>query len=367
MTLRHILKWIALAVLTPIAMAILYIALFGWTWLRAPIESLTLEKTGRVLMIKGDLAVRLGWPWPRLQANAVSFANPPWAREKQMLSAQALEMTLDLPQLLRGKIVVPELRLTHPVLFLEQGSEGRKSWLVDRNQQDQDAQIEVDHLTLVDGLVGYDDTAQKTSIRAQFSSIKASADASADPGLVFTADGQYKGLAFKAHGNSGSVLTLRDERTPYPLSIVASAGHTSLQASGSVTRVLTFSAVDMRLALHGDNLSHLYPLLGIAFPATPAYTTEGHLLHHGSLWRYEQFSGHVGASDIAGSGQIDVAGKRPSLSAELTSTVLDREALGPMIGARLGSLQAARQAAPVPVEAATPLRARLLPDQPFKT
>ncbi len=367
MTPRHILKWSALALLTPIAIAILYIALFGWTWLRTPIERMALEKTGRVLLIKGDLDVRLGWPWPRLQANAVSFANPPWARERQMLSADAIEMTLDLPSLLRGKLVVPELRLVHPVLLLEQGGEGRKSWLLDRNQQDENAQIEVDHLTLIDGLVGYDDVAQKTRIRAQLASSNASTGASAEDGLVFSADGQFKGLAFEAHGNSGSVLTLRDERTPYPLSIAASVGHTSLQAKGSVTGVLTFSAVDMRLALRGDNLAQLYPWLGIAFPATPAYATEGHLLHSGRVWRYEQFSGHVGASDIAGSGQIDLAGKRPKLSAELTSNVLDLADLGPMIGVRPGSLQAAKQAAPVPAQAATPVRARLLPDQPFKT
>ncbi len=367
MTLPRALKWIAIAVLTLLVLAILYIALFGWGWLRAPIEALVMQKTGRVLLIKGKLDLRLGWPLTRLQANAVSFANPLWAQEKQMLSAQALEVTLDLSQLLRRPWLVPQLRLERPVLFLEQGQDGRKSWLLDRAQQDEDARIRIGRLIVDEGLVGYDDVAQKTSIRAQLSSTKALSPPRGNTDIVFAANGHYKDLPFKASGRGGPVLTLRDELTPYPISIDASAGRTSLQAKGSVTNLLTLSAVDMRLALHGDNLAQLFPLLGIAFPATPAYATEGHLLHSGQLWRYEQFSGHVGHSDIAGTGQIDVGSKRPSLSAELSSNVLDLEDLGPMIGARPGSLQSAKQAAPVPTQAATPLRARLLPDQVFKT
>ncbi len=367
MTLPASLKWIAGVLVALVALPVLYIALFGWGWLRTPIERLALEKTGRVLLIKGDLNLAPGWPWSRLHANAVSFANPVWAQEKQMLSADAVEIAVDLPQLLRRNIVFPELRLERPVVFLEQGSQGRKSWLLDLNQQNEDAQIRIDRLTLDDGLLGYDDAAQKTSIRAELSTLKASSVETRDPGLVFAAHGQYKGLSFKAKGHGGPALTLREERTPYPLKIDASVGRTSLQAEGSVTSLLKFSAVDMRLALRGDNMEQLFPLLGIAFPATGAYATEGHLLHSGSRWRYDKFSGHVGASDIAGSGQIDVGGKRPIMSAELTSDLLDLEDLGPMIGARPGRLQAARQAAPVPAQTVTPAQARLLPDLPFKT
>jgi AsmA protein len=367
MSLPNTFKWVTVAILTPVAIAALYIALFGWGWLRSPIERLALEKTGRVLLIKGDLNLAPGWPRLRLHADAVSFANPVWAQEKQMLSADAVEIAVDLPQLLRRNIVFPELRLERPVVFLEQGSQGRKSWLLDLNQQNEDAQIRIDRLTLDDGLFGYDDAAEKTSIRAELSTLKASSVETGEPGLVFAAHGQYKGLPFKAKGKGGPALTLREERTPYALKIDASVGRTSLQAEGSVTGLLKLSAVDMRLALRGDNMEQLFPLLGIAFPATRAYATEGHLLHSGSLWRYDKFSGQVGGSDIAGSGQIDVGGKRPAMSAELTSDLLDLEDLGPMIGARPGSLQAARQAAPVAAQTATPLSARVLPDQPFKT
>jgi AsmA protein len=216
-------------------------------------------------------------------------------------------------------------------------------------------------------MLGFDDPANKTSIRSDISTLGPQVGGANDPGLTFSAQGHYKGLALKAQGSGGPVLAMRDESTPYALKVDATIDHTRVQADGSVTGLLKFSAIDMRLVLRGDNLAQLYPLLGIAFPATRAYTTEGRLLHSGTGWRYEKFSGRIGASDIAGSAQVEAGGKRAVLSAELSSNLLDIDDLGPMIGARAGSVKAAKVAAPVPVQTSTPARARALPDLPFNT
>jgi AsmA protein len=288
------LKWLGAVVLAPVILAGLFVGVFGWNWLRGPIERMTAETTGRELAIKGDLSVKFGWPSPRLRANAVTFAHPSWAQEKQMVAADAVEVAIDLPQLLRQNIVFPEVWLERPVIFLEQGRDGRKSWLLDPNQQDEGARIQIGRLALDHGTLGYDDAVQKTRIRSELSTSFMQAQDSAGSGL----------------------------------------------------------------ALHGDSLEQLFPLLGIVFPATHAYATEGHLLHAGTTRRYEQFSGHIGASDIAGSLQLDSAGKRPALSADLTSKLLDFDDLGPMIGSRPGSVA---QAATGPQA-----RGRVLPDLPFQ-
>lgn len=76
-----------------------------------------------------------------------------------MVVADAVDIALDLRQLLRRNIVIPEVRLERPVVFLEQGSEGRKSWLLDLKQQNETARVSVDRLTLDHGTLGYDDAA----------------------------------------------------------------------------------------------------------------------------------------------------------------------------------------------------------------
>lgn len=365
MALSRSIKWTAALLLTPVLLAALFIALFGWNWLRAPVEQMTLEKTGRQLVIGGDIKVKLGWPRPHVQTGAVTFANPPWSSEKQMLSAAALDITIDLSQLFWRHIVLPEVRLEHPVIFLEQGSAGRKNWLLDMNQQDDSTGIRIDRLTLDQGQLGYDDAAQKTHIRAELSSTSSTPDFS---GLTFSAHGQYKALALKAQGSGGPVLGLRDESSPYPLKADFSVGDTGVKLSGSITSLLKFSALDLQLAVRGKNLAQLFPLLGIAFPKTNAYATDGHLQHSGTNCRYDKFSGRIGSSDVSGKLQINTGGKRPVLQAQLTSKVFDLADLAPLIGTRPGRLQAARQAAPA-LPSALPLAAtaHVLPDLPFQT
>ena len=358
-------KWITGILISLVMLAILFITIFGWNWLRAPIERLTLEKTGRELIIGGDITVKFGWPLPRIQGNAVSFANPAWAREKQMVSADEVEISVDAAQLVRGAVAFPEVRLKHPVIFLEQSADGRRNWLLDRMQMNEGARVQIGRLTLDQGSLGYDDAGRKTSLRAQLSSITSAAG----DGLAFTAQGQYEGLPFKATGSGGPVLALRDDKTPYPLKADFAVGKTVAKIDGTITSLLALSALDVRFALHGESLAQLFPLLGIAFPETHAYSTGGQLVHSGKIWRYEKFSGRIGASDIAGSFQVDNGGERPAVKAELVSNRLDLDDLGPLIGSRTGSLATAIEAAPPPAQKAeaTLERARVLPELPFKS
>lgn len=355
---KRIFLWLTALLVAPVVLAALLIAIFGWNWLRAPIENLAEQETGRVLAIQGDLSLKLAWPAPTVRANAVTFANPTWAREKQMVTADAVEISVDVPQLLIRNVVFPTVHLVHPTVFLEQDPQGKKNWLLDLDQQDESARVQIGQLTLDQGTLGYEDRAHKTHIRSSVATAAATTgDTSPQlpPGVNFSATGQFHGLSVKASGSGGPVLALRDERTPYPLTVDATLGRTRIKASGTVTGLVKLSAVDMQLAITGDSLEQLYTLLGIPAPATPAYSMRGRLAHSGNSWRYEAFSGRMGNSDLAGSAQVVTGGTRPQLKAQLTSKVLDLEDLAPVIGKRvIGS-------------PATPKTNGVLPDMPFNT
>lgn len=344
----------ALALATLVLLAVLFIALFGWNWLRPPIERYTLEKTGRALSIAGDLEVQFGWPVLHLQAAGVTFANPAWAQEKQMVAAEGVDIAVDVLQLLQGTVAFPEVHLDRATVFLEQAPDDRKSWLLDLEQQDENARITIGRVALTQGTLGYDHTAQKTRVRAELSTTHGASR------LTFTAQGQYKGQAFVTQGSGGALLALRDTSVPYPIALEASAGNTRLKAEGTVTGLLALATVDMQMALRGDSLEKLYPLLGFAFPATPAYATKGRLLHSGGTWRYERFSGRVGSSDLGGFVQVVLGGPRPALTADLRSERLVLDDLGPLIGTRTEGATNTTAAAPPP-----PGPPKVLPDLPF--
>lgn len=360
MTFLRFLKWVSTAIVAVLVSAVLLTVLFGWNWLRGPIEQYVTAKTGRVLAIQGNLGLMWGWHnslgWPRVSAQQVTFANPAWARQPHMLTADAVEVTLDVMHLLRGRVVFPHVRVQRPALHLELGPDGRKSWLMDLLQQDQNAMIQVGLVTLDQGSVGYDDVAHKTQIHAEIvtsvaTSIPSIPGTGGQDSTTFKATGQYNGVSLKATGSGGSVLALWNEVVPYPVQVDAMLGRTRVRADGTVTSLMKLTAVDMHLVISGDSLDQLYPLTGIAAPATRAYALDGHLLRSGNTWSYEKFTGRFGGSDMAGSMKVTVTDKRPLLQATLTSRMLDIADLGTVIGAKAGIVSTEK--------------ARVLPDIPF--
>ena len=90
---RAALKWTLWLVLGLMA-ALSLLVIFGLHLLRAPIERAVAETTGRELRIDGALRPAWDWLYPRFRAEGVRFANPPWASEKLMLSAGAIEASI---------------------------------------------------------------------------------------------------------------------------------------------------------------------------------------------------------------------------------------------------------------------------------
>ena len=379
--MRRFLKWTGIVLGALMVLMILFVLLFDWNLLRGPIARKVTEKTGRELLIQGDLKVKLGWPLVRIRAGNVRFANPAWAKEKQMIDAQEIEIGLALPHIFQKEFIVPDVRLSQAEVNLEQ-SGSKKNWLLDKQNLNDNARVKIIRLILDHARLNYDDAPQHTSIQSELSTRTVPGDANVD----FTAQGLYKGLALKAKGTGGPVLGLRDENTPYPLNIDGTVGLTTIRARGTITSLMKFSAMDMQLDLRGASLAQLYPLFGIALPETPPYHTAGRIAHNAKMWRYEKFSGRIGKSDINGTLQVDTGGKRPYLHGDLVSQLLDFADLGPLIGTQARSKSRAKSAAPVaaptaqgdatsaaPTTASTVNAAsatpptRVLPDAPFHT
>jgi uncharacterized protein involved in outer membrane biogenesis len=344
-----ILKWTGIVILALWLLLVAFITFFSFNFMRDPISRMVKNSTGRELSIKGDLRLKWAWPIPHVVAEKLTFGNPPWAREPNMIELDAAEATFDLGEMLKRVWVIVEARVDSPVVHLQQTADGRKNWLLDTQQKNEKAKIEIGRLIVNEGKITFLDEGRDSDIAADVQTH------GAGTGVTFRARGRLNGAPLAASGSGGSVLALRDETHPYPLDVEATIGNTSARAKGTVTSLTRLSAVDLDAALRGRSLAELYTVIGIALPDTPGYATSGHVSHKGDVWRYEKFSGKIGASDIAGTLQVDVSGERPALSGEVSSKLLDIADLGPMLGA--AQKKGGRAAA----------RARVLPDTPFDT
>lgn len=320
---------IALAV---VAVAIvLLVLLWDWNWFKRPVERIVEARTGRVLQIGGDLDVDLGRV-TTIRADALKFANAAWAKDPTMASADRLELQVEiLPLIFRRQTRLPEIRLTRPALQLETNPEGGAgNWDLDLGESD-GAPMQLRRLWVDDGRLRFLDAAGGTDIGVHLASQEADTADSAPP-IAIEGGGTWARNRFSLEGTAASPLDLQDSDKPYRIDLRARAGATRAHARGTLVDPLQLRDFDLQFALSGQNLEHLYPLVGVTMPDTPPYALDGRLTRDGRTWHYDGFTGKVGQSDLGGSAAVTVGGARPRLEADLMSKRLDFDDLAGFLG-----------------------------------
>ena len=345
------------------AALVVLILLFDWNWFKRPLERVVEARTGRTFKIDGDLDVDLGRV-TRVRMDKLRFGNAAWSNEPTMASADRAQVDFELwPLVSRRQARIPWIRLSAPRLLLETGPKGAGNWVFgDRTGE---STVQFERIWIDDGRLQFFDAAKKTDIDISVDSAKSDGGNTAPP-IDISGKGRWTGNAFKLSGRAESPLALADSTEPYRIDLRASAGPTTAHARGTLTDPFKFRDFDLRLALAGRNLEDLFPLIGVATPATPPYRFDGRLTRKDTTWHYDNFNGVVGDSDLGGSAAVTVGRERPLLVADLVSKRLDFDDLAGFVGAppQAGGGEATNpeleaQAAAL---AASP---RLLPDTPY--
>ena len=338
----RVLKWIGGGVIVLFVAVALFFT-FGLNALRGPISRAVTEATGRELVIDGALKPAWSWLRPRIRAEGVSFANADWGKADYLLKAKAIEASISVLPLFIGRVVLPEVHLQGAELSLEQDIDGRKNWVLndDPEEQKDESRFFVKFLTLDEGRLRWEDAWREHSFVADLSTNAT--------GVEFSAEGSYSGMPLKAKGHAGHALSIRDRDTPFPLKGEVSIGGTSAKFEGTLTELVGFKGIDLQFEhLSGESMEELYWIIGLAFPDTSPYRLSGRLYRSNGTWLFENFSGKVGESDLAGTLRIETGkDKRPFMQGDLTSKVLNFADLGPLVGTK------------------APRESGVLPDMPF--
>jgi len=354
---------------------LLFALVFDWSMLRGAIERKVTEKTGREFSIGGDIDVRWmsgngdrvwGWPIPYIHLEQVRFGNAPWGSKPIMVEAAVAEFSIKLPELLRGNVVLPEVVLVKPLVLLEKNREGVRNWQLKPDKPEGPGPV-IGELRVDRGTLNYRDPNIGTDLEIDVA-IANQTTADGPYGIRFSASGKYKNRATSASGRGGSALKLTDQSAPFPIDGKLTIGQTSAVLQGTITNLLKLSAVDLQLDLRGADMAELYPILKLNLPKSPPYRVAGHLWREAGKWRFNDFSGAVGDSDLAGDFvAVDTSvAERVSIQADLTSKVLDFNDLAGFVGAEpaTGPGQTASKQQKQAVEKAAGEK-RALPDEGF--
>ena len=186
--------------------------------------------------------------------------------------------------------------------------------------------------------------------------------------------GTYRDAKLNGTGKIGGALSLIDRARPFPLQADVQLGDNHLTLLGTLTDPAQLAAVDLQMTLAAESMADLYDLIGVALPETPKFRTSGRLTGNfaleGKHFKYEQFTGQVGKSDLSGTLEFTAGGPRPRLTGNVHSKRLALADLGPVIGAKVGGSPGSKASAK-PASGAAKVKpaanARALPNTAFKT
>lgn len=399
-----IISWIAGILLLLVLVIVVVIATFDWNRLKPTINQKVSAEINRPFAIRGDLGVAWernrsepGWrswvPWPHIHAQDIMLGNPPEIPDVTMVHLQRVDATISPLALLGKQVYLPWIKLQQPVAKLVQTADKKNNWtfnLAGSDQKQDNAapsawSFRLDNIAFDQGQIGYRDAINKADVQvtvdplgkpvpyAQLAGGDDKQQGAADFVFGWHASGTYNNEKLNGDGKIGGMLSLRSQTTPFPIQADLRNGTTRVRVAGTIQDPLNLGGVDIRLRFSGDTLANLYGLTGILLPDTPPYETDGHLTARfqqkgGPVFRYQNFNGHIGDSDIHGSLTYTQGKPRPKLEGALESRQLRMADLGPLIGVKSGKgSEKTEQAKAKRGEASSQPADRVLPHDKFDT
>lgn len=340
------LRWTATIAVALVVSAGLALYVLDWNTMRGPVARYASYRLGREVRIDGNLRVHLFSWQPRVDVSGVWIANPKWLGLEPAASLRHLTFEFRLlPLLFGGRWVLPLVDIDHPEIEIVRETDGRTNWQFSNNKSGWIIPP-IRHFILDDGSVRIDDRERNLKFTGTVSSHETNGAAAAHFELL--GRGTLNGKAFSAELRGGPLIHV-DPTRPYSFTADVRAGATHAVIAGDIARPFHLGQYSATATISGRNLADLYDLTNLALPGSPPYHISGTLARDGTLYRFTNFSGVVGDSDLHGNLAIDTSGDVPFLKGSVGSRLLDFADLGPVIGGRAGPTTAQGQLPDTPL------------------
>ena len=328
---QRALAWVGgLAVV--IALTVLVLGLLDGNLLKRPIEKIASARMDRKVTIDGDLSLHLLSWTPGATLEGVHIANPAWVPGGgDMAHIDKLSLQVRLAPLLRGRVILPLLRVDNPNVVLQQDAKGQTNWNFGNPAQAKPLALPpIQRFEINNGQLKIDDAKRRLTFTGTINSSQVQ-DGKTVQAFNLNGVGKLNGEDFTAKASGGALLNV-DITRPYPFSLDIHAGQSHVFADGQITRPFDLGRFETRLDLAGPDLNRLYYLTGLALPNTPPYAISGTLTRNNHVFDYAGLNGHIGQSDIHGRLGVVAGGPRIMLTGDLNSNKLKFEDLAAILG-----------------------------------
>jgi uncharacterized protein involved in outer membrane biogenesis len=364
---------VAAQVIAAILLAVVALVWFwNWDWFIPIVESRAGATIGRQVTIE-HLHVRLGRV-SQAELTGITIANPDGFVSDfgRLATIDRVVVAADIPASIeRGRILLPVIQVDHPVADVRQLPDGRDNYTLRLAGSGKPGgnPPQIGNLIINDGAATVVMPRYKTNFTLAVKTRAAPPDSVVKGDEIdVDAHGTYSGAPVTGRFVGGALLSLRDPANPYPVDLRLQNGTTKASLTGTIENPASFGGARLRFAFSGQDMGNLYQLTGIPIPATPPYSLAGRLDYADNAIRFEDITGHLGASDIEGevSETTPAGGGKRLITADLASRQVNLADLAGFLGGTPGTAAApgadAQTRAGMAAAEASP---KLLPDRTF--
>jgi uncharacterized protein involved in outer membrane biogenesis len=287
--ISQLLKWIGIVLGVLILAVVLFLAFFDLNRLRGPLSTMVSDKLERPFAIRGDLDV--DWSrTPKITINDIELGNASWGSRPEMFTLDRAEVSLRVPDLFKGQLVLPEIRVSKPHLLLEKNAEGKANWDFGLPPKEEEQKPtgppisrrsfpKIDRLAIDDGKIVFRDPSSRTELDMNVSTV---VGASNEQALQLTGQGRLQKEQFTLDVRGGSILTLWQQGKPFPVNVKVAYGDTEAKVSGTIAELLQLEGPTFAWKPMGPTWPCCAPSPGPGYPRPRPTASPGRSAARGS-------------------------------------------------------------------------------------
>ncbi len=287
------------------------------------------KATGRKLQIGGDLQFAFSLV-PTVVIEDVKFSNASWGSKPEMLTLDKFEVQVSLLPLLSGNIQINRVILLEPNILLETNKKGLGNWIFASKKAEEDAPSEsggsspsivVNEVRLENATIVYKDGVTGQETKLVIEKIVTESNSVDDP-LSVIMKVVYNELPIELKGSLGSLNQLTGNDS-YPIDLKMNVSGADIALKGQIAKPMDGKGFDIDVSFNVDSLADLSELAGSDLPELGPVSFTGKLTDSKGAYSIKTMKLVLGNTDLSGDVTVNISGKRPAISANLSSNLID--------------------------------------------
>ena len=336
---KRIAALVGLVIIALVVILYIIVTTYDFNKLKPRIVQAVRDATGRELTLGGDFKVRFGLS-PSATVERVTFQNAPWGSRPEMVRVKSLQIQVSLLPLIRGEIEFKRLVLIEPDIWIETDPSGKSNLEFKPPEKPkaeekkaeggtappplifEEVRVEKGVLTYRDGKTGKTQTLNLDSLAAAIPGGEKPVD--------LNLQGSFNGRKFEVQGTTGPIRDVFAPQKPWPLKLTAKLAAATLGAEGSIREPLKGKGLDLAVRAEGPSIRGTAEFAGLSdIPELGAYKVTARIKDPPGKIAISDLKAQIGESDVSGSVEVSLSGKRPGIGANLSSSKFDLRPLFP--------------------------------------